>query len=482
MKIKVILLFILFFVQSSFYAKKPDTVVIRVTPTSIDHAKLIQNALAYKTQQPLKILLDGTFRVNKTLTTVQNHTVISFINNSKIIFTDSNNSGIALANDFCTVKNGTLEGTGRSSSDFYKGYGILVYGSSHNTISNMTLKKISGHNIFFIQRKNGCKSNIIRNNRILEPAFYLGSLGDEAGILLGYSGNNYMHEDNIVEDNYIDGNNMLKIGIGIIGHGSGNIFRRNKVFNCLNYGILSYESEYTDLHLYNTQIIDNYVKNVGEIGTRTTVKGMGIYLMKSKNSKVSGNVVLNTLRNSDQTETLGPGAISISISPNTFVEKNTIDGSFMYGLVSDYSFGSFFRNNTISNTRKSGAYFINMNNAEVSGNIFKNIGATAIKGYFETTKLPYILNSKHTLNTDTYKNIDTGNNFKITGNKFYTDKDVLYFEGTAVEKTRPYGNKIKNNIIENNEVIGATKKQENLFHFRQEVSGSNKIRNNKILN
>ena len=224
------------------------------------------------------------------------------------------------------------------------------------------------------------------------------------------------------------------------------------------------------------------MKNVGEVGTRTTVKGMGIYLMKSKNSRVFGNVVLNKLRNSDQTETLGSGAISISISTNTLVENNTIDGSYMYGLVSDYSFGSFFRNNTISNTRKSGAYFINMNNAEVSGNIFKNIGATAIKGYFETTKLPYILNSRHTLNTDTYKNIDTGNNFKIIGNKFYTNKDVLYFEGTPVGKTRPYGNKIKNNIIENNEVIGATKKQENLFHFRQEVSGSNKIRNNKILN
>ena len=86
------------------------------------------------------------------------------------------------------------------------------------------------------------------------------------------------------------------------------------------------------------------------------------------------------------------------------------------------------------------------------------------------------------MRTSKYKYIETGNNFKIIGNKFYTNKDVLYFEGTPVGKTRPYGNKIKNNIIENNEVIGATKKQENLFHFRQEVSGSNKIRNNKILN
>jgi hypothetical protein len=48
---------------------------------------------------------------------------------------------------------------------------------------------------------------------------YLGEIGDDAGILLGYSGDGYFHENNIITNNEIDGNNILKIGAGIIGHG-----------------------------------------------------------------------------------------------------------------------------------------------------------------------------------------------------------------------------------------------------------------------
>jgi hypothetical protein len=240
-----------------------------------------------------------------------------------------------------------------------------------------------------------------------------------------------------------------------------------------------YESKDKDTTLYNNLIKNNIICNIGEVNPKKTVKGMGIYLMKCSTSIVTGNRVYNTLRNSDETETLGAGAISISLSPNTIVSNNFVDGSYMYGLVSDYSFGSKFIKNTVQNTRKSGAYFMNMNDILVTGNTFKNIGAVVLRGYFEDTSLPYI---KEQMSINKYKNINTGNNFRIVNNKFFTDKDVLYFIGTLGDKDGKFINKIRNNLVENNQIIGNPKKQEELIHFRQEVSGSNNIRNNKQTN
>jgi hypothetical protein len=120
-----------------------------------------------------------------------------------------------------------------------------------------------------------------------------------------------------------------------------------------------------------------------------------------------------------------------------------------------------------------------MNDVKISGNTFKNIGEVVIKGYFENTSLPRI---QEQLRDNRYKNIDTGNNFTVTNNKFYTNKDILYFEATGKDLSQNYkGNKLNNNVVENNEVIGNFKKQNELVHFRQEISGNNFIQKNRII-
>ena len=468
---------ILFYLFSINVSAISDTVSIRLAPTQ-NCTQTIQNALAVSTKLPLKIILNGTFKVDRTLFTTKNHTIIEFTKGSKIIFSTNNNTGILLKNNYCTVKNGTIQGNGKSSPDFYSGCGVVIYATDHNNVLNMTFDQVSGHSIFMMYREKGCESNLISGNKIIHPVFSLALTGDEAGIFMGYSGDNYFHKDNIIENNTIDGDNILKIGIGLIGHGRNNIFRGNTVRNCLNYGIVAYESVYTDVSLSGTQILNNFIENIGEIGSRKTVKGMGIYLLKSGDSKISGNTVKNTMRNSDRSETLGSAAISVSISPNAIVENNIVDGSGMYGIEADYSSGSIFRNNQISNSSRSAAYFINMNDVLVENNTFKNSEAPMIKGYFQNTSLPHILEQLQTMR---YKNEDTGRRFIIKNNIFYSNDYVLFFTGTLPDITKnDKGNLIRDNVFEKNVVITNDHAIKDRFFFREEVVGTNISRKNTI--
>lgn len=459
-------------------ANTQDTLTLRLMPTSNNDYELIQNALNNKTNSYLKIILNGNFSIDKTLQTTRTNTMIELEGNSYLQIKNEKNGGIILAHNNCVVRGGNIRGNGKSSPDFYSGYGVLLTGVDNCIVQNVNFTKISGMAVFlFTAGKKGCRFNQIINNRIADPAMNLGLLGDDAAIFLGYSGEGYSHDNNTIKNNFIDGNDILKIGIGIIGHGRDNTFEGNTIQNLRNYGIISYESLYFDTTLSGTKVINNIVRNIGEVGNNKTVKGMGIYLMKSKSSIVSDNEVYNTLRNSDQTETLAPGAISVSLSENTIVKNNIVDGSFMYGITCDYSFNSQIINNTIMNTRKSGAYFINTNDILVSGNTFKNMGEVAIKGYFEHTNQPYI---HEQLNVDTYKNVSTGNNFIIENNKIYTNQNILFFTGTEPDRSRGYkGNRIGYNRFENNTIIGNNRNNlSEKIAFRTETSGTNIIRNN----
>ncbi len=245
----------------------------------------------------------------------------------------------------------------------------------------------------------------------------------------------------------------------------------------MNYGIISYESVYTDVSLTGSKILDNEIRNIGETGNRLTVKGMGIYLMKSMNSLVKGNKVYNTLRNSDKSESLPAGAISTSGSVNTTVENNVIDGSYMYGFVNDYSFNSNFNSNFVKNTRRSGAYFVNVNDVTVKNNHFENIGEVVFKGYFENTGLQYI---KDQWKIKNYLNQSTGKNIRIENNFIVSDKDLLFFRGTG-NKEKQIENKIKNNTFVNNIIKrspGIPVTNESIA-FREVDGNTNVISNNK---
>ncbi|HXH99846.1 MAG TPA: right-handed parallel beta-helix repeat-containing protein [Sphingobacteriaceae bacterium] len=478
-RIIITLLFILIF----SLANAQETFNITIAKSSAkDDTKVFQTALNEKRGSALKITVrKGVYKLNGGLSTARANTSITFEKGAVIYFSSNISAGISVQHNGFSLENAHIKGNSVSAKDFYTGYGVLLNGVSGCVIKNSAFEGISGNNILFYPKSNtiGCSDNLILNNSFIKPAFDLGGSGDESAIMLGYSGEGYQHNNNVIKGNVIDGGFKLKIGIGMISHGQNNLFENNTVNNCRHYGIMIYESKDKDTTLYNNIIKDNTIRNIGEVGSKKTVKGMGIYLMKSSNSSVKGNRVYNTLINSDETETLGAGAISISLSPDTRIDSNFIDGSYMYGIVSDYSFGSKFSDNVIQNTRKSGAYFINMNNVVVSGNTFRNIGAVAIKGYFENTSLPYI---QEQMRIDTYKNINTGNNFRITRNKFYTDKEILYFTGTEKDKRGHYENKIRNNTVGKNKIFGNTKKLEELINFRQEVAGSNRIYDNTSSN
>lgn len=474
-----IFFFMLLFCIHFVNAIQTDTVNIRIFPSSDDYTTL-KKAMENNTDSPLKITLSkGIYYMPQSISTSRNQIEIYFEKGAKMVFNNSNDSGFVVLNDNFILDGAYLQGSGQPAKDLYSGFGILLKGVSNCTIKNSVFDKISGIGILVYPKNEtiGSSFNKIIKNQFINPVFDMGGKSDESAILIGYSGKGYMHSNNEVRNNKVDCGYKLKIGIGLIGHGANNIFANNDVSNCRSYGILVYESIYNDTSLYGNKVWNNIVKNIGEINDQKTVKGMGIYFMKSYNSEVVGNKVYNTMNNSDETESLGPGAISLSLSQNSLIKDNFIDGSYMYGIVTDYSFGTKILNNTVQNIRKSGAYFINENDIVVSENIFRNIGQVVLKGYFENTSLPFILDQ---LVTNEYKYKQTGWNFMITGNKFYTDKDILYFTGTTAEQVKGnIVNEIGNNTFENNTIFNNIKPIKDLVVFKQEKTGTNKIQNNK---
>lgn len=480
---KNVIIFLIFIFSNYLFGQSRDTVVVTITKSKAnDDTNIFQDALNNNTGKFLKIIVKkGDYFISNTLTTKRSHTSVVFDKGSIVNFTNNRNTGFFVRHDNFTLQNAYIKGNGKSAVDFYTGYAVLLNGVANCNISNNTFDAISGNGVLFMptSANKGSSNNVVRGNKFINHVFNISKNGDESAIMLGYSGKNYMHDNNLIENNTISGNDVLKVGIGFISHGNNNIIRNNKISNCIAYGIITYESDIDGTTMNNTQIIRNEIRNIGEVGNNVTVKGMGIYLMTSNNATISDNKLYNTLRNSDRSETLSPGAISVSLSPGATVSNNYIDGSGMYGIISDYSFGSKFVNNTIQNIKKSGAYFINMNDVKISDNTFRNIGEVVIKGYFENTSLQYI---KDQLRGDKYRNIDTGNNFTVSNNKFYSDKDILYFVATDKDLSKKYiGNKLKNNTVQNNEIIGNSKTQDQLIHFRQETPAINLIQKNRII-
>ncbi len=459
-----------------------DTITVYVKPQkNIADIKTFNKVLSQTNNKPLKIIVSkGIYTFDSSIEVKNPNTHIICEDGAVLNFKNNLESGFIINRDNCSIHNATINGNGKSSTNFYQGFGVLISGAQNTHIINCRFTNISGHAILLMPSRSnvGCRNSMIKGNKISKPSFNFSKTGDEAAILLGYAGNYYSHDNNIISNNEIDGGQILKIGIGFIGHGNDNIFEFNTVKNTKAYGIVTYEYQIVGNTMKRNIIRNNDISNIGEIGDNKTVKGMGIYLMTSVHAIIENNKVYNVLLNSDKSETLGAGAISVSLSPFCTVNNNNIDVSYMYGIVSDYSFNSSFTNNKISNVRKSGMYFINMNDVVVSGNSFTNIGEVSIKGYFENTSLPYI---KEQLRDEIYKNINTGNNFKITGNTFNTDKQVLLFTGNLYKDNPKWNNKIKNNIFEKNKISRENKSQ-NIVDFKLAIPNTNIIRKNRLIN
>lgn len=262
--------YFLFFLFQSFlaFAQPKDTLVVNIVPSTGDQTAKVQRLLGTKTNKFLKLKFQkGLYNFAGNLRSESENTMIECVPGAVFHFSSEISSGILVTHSNFTISGATIKGNGKSAKDFYTGYGVLLNGASNCVIKNCTFVNISGNYIFFHPSAGtkGCSNILIKNNIFRNPAFDLGKNGDEAAIMLGYSGEGYEHNHNIIEDNDIDGGLRIKIGIGIIAHGHHNIIQNNTVSNYRNYGILAYESQYFDNTLSNTFIEGNTIRNIGSI-------------------------------------------------------------------------------------------------------------------------------------------------------------------------------------------------------------------------
>lgn len=469
------LLFILFlfFVHNATAQNKTITFVAK---SGVDYNKALGKCFGETKQGLLVIKMIGNFVLYSPLLIDRENVILSFVKGSKITLL-GNAGGIIINANKVSIENGFFYGDGKSPSSFYDGFGILLNGVKDCKIISNQFYSLRGNGIYLApnSKNMGCEANMISLNKF---SFEQGDVmrPDASGIILGYSGIGYAHNRNVISENTIDGADRLKIGVGIIGHGSKNIFEKNVIRNCLDYGIICYESTNTDTALLNSSVINNFVTNIGQIGNAQTVKGMGIYLMKSMNSVVYGNKVKNVLRNSDRSETLGAGAITISGAFNCKVENNEIDGSAMYGFVNNYSFNSTFVNNKVYRSDKSAVHLVNVSNVYIKNNLFKYINEVIFKGYFENTKMPYI---QQQWAKPKFVDRPTGIEIELSGNVIYRNGEILYFTGAPALDALP-ANLIGNNKFYGNKIIGKATNANDRVAFRN-TSNSNKIYNNTYL-
>lgn len=443
---KVLILLICASISTSFSQEK--TILINDTKQNLENNPRITAVLSNNTGETIRIFVKrGNYRVNTPIKVRRSNVIIEFENGANIYFT-SNNAGIIVSGNNCQIKNGNFIGNGQSAKDIYNGFGILLAGADNAIISGNSFTNISGIPIFIARSASGkgSSNNIITYNTIKNNALIPRKDGDEAGILMGYSGNGYFHSNNKITYNTIEGNRKLNIGIGLIGHGKDNLISNNTIRNCLSYGIIAYESDYTEKSLYRTTVESNIIENIGRVDGVKTKKGMGIYLMKSQNSRVANNQIRNTLLGNDKSETLGSGAITLNGALNCIVTGNIIDKSNMYGITNAYSFNSKISGNKISDINKSAIYLINVADVEISLNEIRNVQELVFKGFFENTSLNYI---KKTWKFSKYQNVNTGNNINILNNAITNSKRIISFTSTAANSNYK-GQKYKGNVLGNN--------------------------------
>lgn len=476
-----IIFFLIIFSFVNCIASNNDTIIIHLSSfkNKEDITDKLQSVLNKPNKKPLKIILSkGKYYISKDILISKKSTALVGEKDAEVYFV--NNNGIILQNECIVVEGITFRGNGQSSKEFYSGYAILLNGAKHCIIKNNIFENIAGNNIFFYPRNGriGSSHNVVCNNQFINPKFNISSNGDEGAIILGYSGTDYEHSYNKIENNIIDGNFTLKIGIGLIGHGNHNIIKKNTIKNVLAYGILLYESKNLGFTLYDNEIVENTILNIGEQGNKFTFKGMGIYVMSALRSVIAENIVTNTLLNSDKSESLGAGAISVSLSPNSIIKDNEVLRSGMYGIVSDYSFNSTLTGNRITEVKKSAMYFINQNDILVKNNHFQNIGETVFKGYFQNTGIGSI---RDQIANKKYHNLETGNNIKIENNQIITDNQLLFFTGTTKNQVG-LDNKIGNNTFAYNIITRSSAKEleeEDIAFIH--TKNKNKIIGNKII-
>lgn len=419
-----------------------------------DYASITKALQSVQANSNTILIPKGNYLISKTLQTFHDGTKLTFEKGAKIIIKDNISGGVIILNNHCQVLNGYFQGPGISANSIYQGFGILLEAVIGCAIKNCYFNRISGCNIYLSFNKNkGCDHCNILNNTIIRPAMDRKIIVDASGILVGYSGSDYFHTNNLIANNYIDGDETLAEGIAIIGHGSNNIIFNNHVKNCLRYGIIAYESSDVESTLTRTYITHNTVENIGDKKGKTNPYGMGIYIAQSHYSVVSHNKVYNCLINTDNTESLPPGAISNNGSCYCRIDSNKIKNSHKYGIACAYGFNTQLIGNNIDITYKSGIYLIVSNNNIVRANTLKNVKEAGIKGIFDNTAKP----AYKTIGLlKKFQNCTTGHGIEISHNIIASSSGkAILLTGVGSDKPEEYANNPLENIsIYNNTIIG----------------------------
>lgn len=397
----------------------------------------------------------GTYIIDEGLHTKFNRTKITFDDNAKIIV-KTDDTFITSAKNDCVFSNINAESIFQKAKSAYDSCALKLMAAKGNVVENCTFTNFPGHSIFLSHASGrGCEANVIKNNQI-EVNKEIVRFDDCAGIMCGYSGDGYFHEYNVFDNNTVNGGEQnLKLGIAMIGHGKFNKFVNNNVRNCEEYGIVAYESAYVDNTLYGNVIDKNIVSNIGAKAGKTTHKGMGIYAMKSHRTIISNNFVEKCLINSDSSETLTRGLIGVSGCTDISVSNNKTFDSGKHGIVAASCDVIDIVNNTIDKTTEMGIRLMDNSNLKLEGNTSTNNGQFSLWGSFSARISG--------LETSIGK---SGNNIRVVGNTFENKKNqTVYLE------TKTDDGLLNNLVIEGNSIKG-----DNSFMYIK------KVKNAKIIN
>lgn len=223
----------------------------------------------------------------------------------------------------------------------HRGYGVLVFNSSDNSIT----------------------ANTFTNSPLINTDTH-----NQAGGDVGILGNS---SRNIVSGNHCISGNGLGVMVQTITSGdvaNENIISANSIANPKQYGIAVYKMNAADSALNNV-ISKNVIRNVtGAVAQQTLgyIYGSGIYVQGAEDTIVVDNDIHGTHTASVTfLETLAPGAIGGTNVTRVSVTGNTIQDARMYGI-------------TLRDPSKSGA---SIGYAVIANNTLLTVAKTAIQAY-----------------------------------------------------------------------------------------------------
>lgn len=385
-------------------------------------------------------ILNGPLRIDKPVQLLLSNETVLKVNNSI--------GGILVFGSHFSISGGKMMCMNTNQSAYNEGFGILMAGVDSCSISNLTITDFPISGIIMIPDGNkGCGYNRIFNNKFISAENSGLKFLDKSAIMLGYSGSGYSHDYNVIENNAIEGNYAIHHGIALIGHGKNNLLKGNTISRCASYGITLYEivSNAIDYTIVNNQVVGNQISMIGNKAVGESIKGMGIYLMKTSATIVRENTITNVLVNNGRDEPLPPGSIALNTSLNCIVQDNIVTNSGKYGLAAVYAKNLIIRNNQVSATGYQPIFICYSNDVSIKDNTLSSEGKEIVKLKFGNTNevgLP-----KDAFKYEFYQQ-ETGMNIKVDSNFINVNKakNVIFLEGPA-SSSGALSLSVSNNIL-----------------------------------